>query len=171
MPTITSFLSAPRLRALLALALTATLVASASAAVTSSPFRNFIGQWSGSGQLIGSDGHRESMRCRAEYSEVNGGAAVNQAIVCASESFKFDIRSHVEASGESVQGYWTEVSRNVSGNVGGRISEGRFEGEFSAPAFSAGISITSNGRRQTVSIQPRGGGGIASVRIELARRG
>jgi hypothetical protein len=114
MPTITSFLSAPRLKALLALALTVTLAASESAAVTSNPFRNFIGQWSGKGQVIGSDGHRESMRCRAEYSGAKDGAAVNLAIVCASESFKFDIRSHVEASGESVQGL---LDRNLSKRV------------------------------------------------------
>ena len=170
MPTITSFLSAPRLKALLALALAVTLAASESAAVTSSPFRNFIGQWSGKGQVVGSDGHRESMRCRAEYSEVNGGAAVNQAIVCASESFKFDIRSHVEASGESVQGYWTEVSRNVSGSLTGRIAENQLEGQISSLTFTAAISLTSNGRTQAVSIRPSGGD-VAEVRIELQRRG
>ena len=169
MPTITSFLSAPRLKALLALALAVTLVAAESAAATSSPFRNFIGEWSGRGQLVGSDGHRESMRCRAEDSEVNGGAAVNQAIVCASESFKFDIRSHVEASGESAQGYWSEVSRNVSGSLTGRIAENQFEGQISSLTFSAAISLTSNGRTQTVSIRPSGGD-VADVRIELRRR-
>jgi hypothetical protein len=63
MPTITSLLSAPRLKALLALVLAVTLAASESAAVTSNPFKNFIGQGSGKGQVVGSDGHRESMRC------------------------------------------------------------------------------------------------------------
>lgn len=169
MPTITSFRSAPGLKPLLALALAVTLVASGSAAATSGPFLNFIGQWSGSGQLVGSDGHRESMRCRAEYSGAKDGAAVNQAIVCASESFKFDIRSHVEASGESAQGYWTEVSRNVSGNLTGRIAENHFEGQISSPAFSAAISLTSNGRTQAVSIRPSGGD-VADVRIDLRRR-
>ena len=170
MPRITSFLSAPRLKALLALALAVTLVASESTAATSSPFRNFIGQWSGAGQLVGSDGHRESMRCRAGYSEVNGGAAVNQMIVCASESFKFDIRSHIEASGESVQGYWTEVSRNASGSLTGRIAESKLEGQISSVTFSAAISLTSNGRTQAVTIRPSGGD-VADVRIELKRGG
>ena len=169
MPTITPVLSAPRLTALSALALAVTLVAAESAAATSSPFRNFIGEWSGRGQLVGSDGHRESMRCRAEDSEVNGGAAVNQAIVCASESFKFDIRSHVEASGELAKGYWSEVSRNVSGSLTGRIAENQFEGQISSLTFSAAISLTSNGRTQTVSIRPSGGD-VTDVRIELRRR-
>jgi hypothetical protein len=52
----------------------------------------------------------------------------------------------------------------------GRISEGQFVGEFSAPTFSAAISLTSNGRTQTVSIQPHGGD-ISDVRIELKRHG
>lgn len=167
MLTITSFLSAPRLKALFAFALAVTLVASEAAAATSGPFRNFIGQWSGRGQVVGSNGHRESMRCRAEYSEVNGGAAVNLAIVCASESFKFDIRSHVEASGE---GYWTETSRNASGSLRGRIAENQFEGQISSPTFSAAISLTSNGRTQAVTIRPSGGD-VADVRIEFKRGG
>ena len=169
MPMITSFLFASRLNALLALALAVTLVASESAAVTSSPFRNFIGQWSGRGQVVGSKGNRESMRCRAEYSELNGGAAVNLAIVCASESFKFDIRSHIDASGESVQGYWTETSRNASGSLTGRIAENQFEGQISSPTFSAAISLTSRGRTQAVSFRPSGGD-VADVRIEFRRR-
>ena len=110
------------------------------------------------------------MRCRAEYSEVKDGAALNQSIVCASESFKFDIQSYAEASGGAVQGYWRETSRDVSGHMTGRISEGQFVGEFSAPTFSAAISLTSNGRTQTVSIQPHGGD-ISDVRIELKRHG
>jgi hypothetical protein len=170
MPTISFFGSAPRFKALAPLALAGALVASQSAAVTPSPFRNFIGQWSGSGQIVGSNGQRESIRCRAEYSETKDGAALNQTIVCASESFKLDIKSYVEVSGESVQGYWNEASRDVSGHITGRIAENRFEGEFSAPAFSAAISLTSNGRTQAVSIRPSGGD-VADVRIQLQRRG
>jgi hypothetical protein len=52
----------------------------------------------------------------------------------------------------------------------GRISAGQFVGEFTATTFSASISLTSNGRTQTVSIHPRGGD-ISDVRIELKRRG
>jgi hypothetical protein len=121
------------------------------------------------GQIVGSNGHRESIRCRAEYVEAKEGAALNQTIVCASESFKLDIHSYAEASGESVQGYWRETGRDLSGHMTGRIAEGRFEGEIVAPTFSAAISLTSNGRTLSVSIQPRGGD-ISDVRIELKRR-
>jgi hypothetical protein len=155
-----------------ALGLGAAIVLSAPmpAALAAGPFERFLGVWVGGGQMIGSNGHRESIRCRADYSEAKGGAALIQSIVCASESFKLDITSYAEASGESVQGSWREASRDVSGHMSGRISEGQFVGEFSAPTFSAGISLTSNGRTQTVSIQPRGGD-ISEVHIELKRHG
>ena len=154
----------------LGLAAAIVLAAPKPAALAASPFERFLGVWTGGGQIVGTNGHRESMRCRAEYAEAKDGAALSQTIVCASESFKFDIQSYAEASGDSVQGYWRESSHDVSGNMTGRISAGQFVGEFSAPAFSASISLTSNGRTQTVSIHPRGGD-ISDVRIELKRRG
>ena len=152
----------------LAMTLAASLVASQSTAWAASPFEKFIGVWSGSGQIVGTNGHRESIRCRAQYAETKAGSALSQSIVCASESFKLNIASYVEVAGDAIQGYWKEASRDVSGHVSGRISDGRFEGEFSAPAFSAGISLTSTGRIQAVSIKPQGGD-VADVHIELRR--
>ena len=159
-----------RFNTLSALVIVVSLAGAQSAAVGAGPFEKFLGSWSGSGQIIATNGHSESIRCRAEYTDAKEGSALNQTIVCASESFKLNISSYVEASGESVQGHWHEGARDVSGQVTGRIAGGRFEGEFSATAFSATISLTSNGRTQTVSIQPRGGD-ISAVRIELTRRG
>ena len=169
MSSVLRWLRYPRVRALSLVAAVA-LGAQQVVAEPPSPFLKFIGNWSGAGQIVGSNGHRESIRCRAEYAEAKGGSALNQGIVCASESFKLNIHSYVESSGESVQGYWKEATRDVSGQVTGRVSEGRFEGELSAPSFTAGISLTSNGRIQAVSIQPRGGD-ISDVRIELKRNG
>jgi hypothetical protein len=160
---------APPMKAL-GLAIAIALSAPMPAALAAGPFERFLGAWTGGGQIVESNGHRESMRCRADYSEAKDGAALNQSIVCASESFKFDITSYAEATGESVQGSWREASRDVSGHMSGRISGGQFVGDFSSLTFSAGISLTSNGRTQTVSIQPRGGD-ISDVRIELKRRG
>ncbi len=69
-----------------------------------------------------------------------------------------------------MQGYWQETGRDLTGHMTGRVSDGRFEGEIAAPAFTAAISLVSNGRTQTVSIQPRGGD-VSDVRIDLKRRG
>jgi len=86
----------PPLRTLV-LALAAGLLAAPPVGLAAGPFQSFAGGWSGVGQVVGSNGHHEAIRCRAEYSEAKGGAALNQTIVCASESFKLDIHSYVEA--------------------------------------------------------------------------
>ena len=157
----------PRFKPTPAIAIVASLIASNSACAAS-PFDKFAGGWSGAGQIVGTNSHRESIRCRAQYTEEKESSALNQSIVCASESFKLNITSYSEVSGDSVQGYWKEASRDVSGHLAGRISDGRFEGEFSATTFSAGITLASTGRTQSVIIQPHGGE-ISEVRIELRR--
>jgi len=136
-------------------------------AVAAGPFQPFVGNWTGGGQIIGSNGVPERIRCERE---ANRGEALSQTIVCASASYRLDIQIYVEASGQTVQGYWRETTRNVSGQLTGRIQGGLFEGAVMGQGFTAGISLRSNGRRQTVNIAPSGGD-IANVRIELERRG
>jgi hypothetical protein len=154
----------------LGLAVAVAFSAQQTVALAASPFQKFAGEWRGAGEIVESNGHRELIRCRAEYAEAKDGSALNRAIVCASESFKLDIKSYVEASGDSIQGYWSETARDLNGHLTGRIAEGRFEGEISAPAFTAAISLTANGHSQAVSIKPRGGD-VSDVRIELKRNG
>ena len=140
-------------------------------AAAAGPFEAFVGDWTGSGQVVGANGERERIRCRANYGESSCGAAMSQSIVCASASYRIDIQSYVEATGPSVQGTWREQTRNISGQLKGRIEGGQFEGAVVGPGFSAQVSLKSNGRRQAVTIQPSGGGDIADVQIQLERRG
>ena len=154
---------------MLGLTLAVALSGHSAAASTASPFQRFVGAWTGGGQIIATNGHREAIRCRAEFSVAKAGSALNQAIVCASESFKLNITTYAEAAGETVQGYWREATRDVSGHLTGHIGDGVLDGEISAAAFTASISLTSNGRSQAVSIKPRGGD-VSDVRIELGRR-
>jgi hypothetical protein len=135
-----------------------------------SPFQAFVGDWVGGGRIVGSNGDRERIRCRASYSESKHGEALSQTIVCASASYRVDINSYLEASGRSVQGYWREDTRGISGELTGKIEDGRFEGAVNGPGFTAGVSLRSNGQRQAVNIEPSGGD-IADVMIELHRPG
>ena len=152
-----------------ALALVLSLgLGSANGAAAAGPFQAFAGSWRGGGEVMGSNGVREHIRCRAVYSISNQGEAMTQTIVCASPSYKMDIRSHVEARGEQVEGEWSEATRNVAGLLSGRIVGGRFEGAIQGPSFTAGVSLIANGRGQSVSIAPSAGD-IAGVSIELTR--
>jgi hypothetical protein len=133
-------------------------------------FNLFVGNWTGAGEVIGSNGQRERIRCRADYEESMRGEALSQTIVCASPSYRIDIQSTVEAPGGRVQGRWSEATRGVSGQLSGTVQRGLFEGAVYGPGFTAGVSLRSNGRRQAVNIQPSPGGDIADVQIELERR-
>ena len=139
-------------------------------AVAAGPFQPFVGAWTGGGQITASNGTRERIRCRANYVEARRGEALAQTIVCASPSYRIEIQSSVVVSGQSVQGSWQETTRNISGQVTGTVQGGRFVGAVSGAGFTAQLSLRSNGRRQSVNIQPSAGD-IADVQIELERRG
>jgi len=134
------------------------------------PFGRFAGAWEGGGQVVGARGDREHIRCRANYAESGRGEAMTQTIVCASASYRMNIQSHVEAADGMVHGAWSETTRNISGDLTGRIADGRFEGAVNGPNFTAQITLSSNGRRQEVNIRPSAGD-IAQVSIELERKG
>lgn len=139
-------------------------------AATQSPFHEFVGQWTGSGEITASDGRREAIRCKAHEAEEKDGAALDQTIVCASQSYRLDITSYVEASGDAVQGNWNEATRQVSGHLNGQIGVNEFEGRISGPSFTAEIALSSNGRKQGLDIKPSAGD-ISEVHVEFRRQG
>ena len=57
------------------------------------------------------------------------------------------------AAGSSLSGTWSESSRGVSGNLEGRGGNGNFQVIASAPGFTANISLTTRGNRQSVVIK------------------
>jgi hypothetical protein len=132
------------------------------------PFGPFLGSWRGSGQVTAEGGHTERINCRATYSASESGAALTQSLVCASDSYRFDVQCYVEANGHSLRGHWQETTRNASGSLTGQITGGDFEGTVAGAGFTAGITIRSNERRQVVDIKPSAGG-ITDVQVALAR--
>jgi hypothetical protein len=119
----------------------------------SGPFAGMAGVWSGGGTLTLDDGSTERIRCRATYAVGNGGNGLNQSLTCASDSYRFNLSSNVIASSGSLSGTWSESSRGVNGSLEGRGANGNFQVIASAPGFSANISLTTRGNRQTVVIR------------------
>lgn len=141
----------------------------ATAAAASSPFAPFFGDWVGGGEIAGTNGSSERIRCRATGSDAYGGAGMSQSIVCASPSYRIDIKSDVQAYGHDVSGAWREETRGASGQLTGTIADGRFDGAVTGAHFTADVQLRSNGRKQTVRITPKGAD-ITDVTIELRRR-
>src|SRR5258708_30799378 len=85
------------------------------------PFAALTGTWSGAGTISFSDGHEESLRCRANES---GGQGDNLQLNlrCASESYNFELSSDVTYQGGAISGSWSEASHNAGGTLTGRAS-------------------------------------------------
>jgi hypothetical protein len=133
----------------------------------SAPFAGMAGVWSGAGTIELDDGAKERIRCRATYAVSRDGDGLNQSLVCASDSYKFDLRSDVTANNGVLSGSWSETSRNVSGSLEGRAGRGQFNVVVSAPSFTANVSLRTNGNKQSVSITSQGQ--IKSASISLTR--
>jgi hypothetical protein len=111
------------------------------------------GVWSGGGTVSLDDGSTERIRCRASYAVGAGGNGLQQTLTCASDSYKFNLTSNVTAQGSAVSGTWSETSRNINGSIAGRGGGGVLQVVANAPGFSANISLTTRGNKQSVVIR------------------
>ncbi len=138
-------------------------------AAVASPFAAMAGSWSGDGVLSTTDGGQERLRCRASYDVTGTGTELRLSLKCASESYNFDLASEVQYRDGAISGAWTESSRNASGTLSGRAAGDRIEAAARGENFSANLSLTTRGSRQTVSIHPEGST-VSAVSLALNRR-
>ncbi|WP_029586705.1 hypothetical protein [Bradyrhizobium sp. URHD0069] len=151
------------------LLLTALCLSGGAAQAAGSPFSAMAGSWSGGGVVSTTDGARERLRCLASYDVGESGAELHLNLRCASASYNFDLASDVQYRGGAISGDWTEASRSASGTLSGRAAGSHIDAAATGPNFSAGLSLTTRGSRQTVSIRPQGTN-ITGVTLALARR-
>jgi hypothetical protein len=146
--------------AALAFVLGFSLTQGATRVLAAGPFSDLTGDWSGSGYITMSDGKRERLRCRASYSVTSAGEAVDIAIRCASDSYKFDLSGYLRNSNGAVSGQWSETNFNSAGTLSGRASGNSIKAQAVGSTFSAGLSMTTSGSHQSVTILP----GVEQVR-------
>lgn len=132
------------------------------------PFAGMAGVWSGRGTISLAGGSREAIRCRATYAVRSDGDGLQQTLRCASDSYKFELSSNVIARGGKLTGTWSEATRNVSGDLEGTTSHGKFQVVVSAPAFSANLQLVTKGNSQSVVIRSEGSE-FQGVNISLTR--
>lgn len=120
------------------------------------PFAGFAGQWQGLGSIVMSDGSRDSIRCKANYS-VGGGDTLAIAVDCASDSYTVKLVSNVVARGKEFSGTWQETTRQVSGNVTGWMpAAGQMEASLEGMGFGIQLAASTNGKQQAVTIRSQG---------------
>jgi hypothetical protein len=145
-----------RFAAISALIVLGAMSATAPARAQSAPFAGFSGVWSGAGTILMADGSSERLKCRATYQVSSADSALSQLLRCASDSYRFDLRSDVVSEGGRVSGSWSEASRGVSGDVQGRVSGGNISAIVDAPGFTANLALATHGNRQSVKITSQG---------------
>jgi hypothetical protein len=149
-------------------ALVVVLVLPSAAFAQTGGFTALSGSWSGSGSVTLASGATERIRCRATYEVAPSGNTFQQSLRCTSDSYNFDLRSSVVRSGDAVSGTWSETSRNVTGGIAGRVSGSQIQAMIQGPAFSASLTLATQGDRQTVSIRSQGTE-VSAVSIVLRR--
>ena len=152
-------------------ALAAIALSAATASASAGPFSGLAGSWSGGGHISLANGTKERIRCRAHYAVGRDGNAVQQSLRCASDSYNFELRSDVESHGGRISGNWNESTRQIGGTLSGHARDGHIEVTVYNPNFSAHLSLTLHGHRQSVVIRTSGGGQFTGASISLARRG
>jgi hypothetical protein len=128
-----------------------TSVLSPSSHAQSGPFAAMAGRWAGGGTVGLDDGSTERIRCRATYAVAGPQMQLN--LLCASDSYKFDLQGDIVDQGGAIAGTWSESNRGVTGTLQGRGAAGSFQVVASAPGFNAQISLTTRGNRQSVVIR------------------
>jgi hypothetical protein len=122
----------------------------------SAPFAGMDGLWSGGGKVDLHDGTSERIRCRATYSIGGGGDTLRQQLRCAGDSYRFEVTSGVESRAGLLSGTWSEATRNVSGQISGRVAGGHIHARVDAGVFTADLTVHTSGNQQSVAIVPQG---------------
>ncbi len=135
----------------------------------SGPFTAWAGAWTGAGRLALSAGANERIRCRAKYDVEGSGLKAKLELRCASDSYKFELQSDVIYKGGQVQGDWIETTRKVSGKVEGTVHANQIDVSVQSASFSALLSLTTSGDKQSISIQAPAGSEMSQASIILNR--
>ncbi len=149
--------------------LAALLLFAATANADTGPFAGLAGNWAGGGTVSLGNGSKERISCRATYSVGADGNNLQQNLRCASDSYRFELSSDVNHQAGQLSGTWSEASRNMSGTLIGTARGHQFEVIVNSPSFSANLSLTTQGDRQSVVVSAPPGGQLVGASIALTR--
>ena len=132
-------------------------------------FAQLAGQWSGDGTIKMVAGSNEKTRCKAIYVVTSNGTSLEQILHCASDSYKFEVRSKVVSNGTKFAGKWAELTRDRIGNVSGTVTSAGIRGKIDGIGFTADLAILTQANRQSVTIDPTGATDISHVSITMTK--
>ncbi len=134
-------------------ALALSLLAYGAQAQGPAPFQKLEGHWSGGGTIDFSSGAQEPIKCRAVYDVLDQQNNLQLDIRCASASYNFELRGSANYNAGAVTGSWSEATRNVAGTISGNAKGDRFAITAKSVSFTASLTLTTRGDKQSVVIQ------------------
>ena len=132
------------------------------------PFAALQGSWSGSGTIALSSGAKERIRCRAAYRPGASSANLRLELSCEGDSYRFELQSQISYRDGTLSGTWGESTRATGGSIDGRVAGNQIQVRAEGQTFTALLSITTRGDRQSISIQSPGSE-MSEVTIALTR--
>jgi hypothetical protein len=129
------------------------------------PLGHFAGRWTGAGKIV-VNGASERIRCRSTNASAGNGLTLS--LLCASDSYKFELASDISYEGGNIAGSWNETSRGVVGSLSGRATANNIQAKAQSVGFTADLLIRSAGNSLTVSIRSPGSE-ISEVSISMAK--
>jgi hypothetical protein len=147
----------------------AALASCTSPGLAGTPFAGLSGAWAGAGRITMSDGSSEPIKCRATYTANPAGTKLDQVLRCASDSYKFNVKSSVHADGTSLSGQWTETTYNLTGTFTGAVKGNKIEGKVRGSGLMIGVALVADGNQQQARFLSQGTE-MREVRISLTKR-
>lgn len=133
------------------------------------PFAGLSGAWSGAGRITMIDGASEPIKCKATYTANQAGTTIDQVLRCASDSYKFNVKSRVGVDGSALSGQWTETTYNLTGTFTGKVTGEKIEGKIRGNGLFIGVALLTHGNEQQVRFLSQGTE-MREVNIKLKKR-
>ena len=118
-----------------------------------SPLDKLVGRWVGEGFLGIKDGMSESVKCRVTYIPAGSTSQLRQTVRCASAGGSIEVQSHIVHSAGAISGSWGELTRNMQGDLSGKVTPRGFQVMVTGTDLSANMNVVINGPKQIIEIQ------------------
>lgn len=131
-------------------------------------FDNVAGSWSGGGWMKPSDGPRERVRCKVDYTVKSAGQSVKLKLRCASDAYKMELSANIDQNGSNLSGNWFESQYRQGGKVSGKNANGVLEARVEGDTITALLTVRTKGGRQSFVMESPGAW-VSHVSINLLR--
>ena len=145
------------------------VILAASPGVADTPFVGLSGAWAGGGRITMTTGASEPIKCKATYTANKAGTTIDQVLRCASDTYKFNVKSKVGVDGSALLGQWTETTYNLTGTFTGTVKGDKIEGKIRGNGLLIGVALLTQGNEQKVRFLSQGTE-MREVNIKLTKR-